>query len=113
MVCSRHAGTANRKDQRMDALWSQLLAIAADPYAQLAQRKEATGQKVIGCFPMYVPEELIHAAGMLPAVIFGGHEAISEADSRLQPYVCSVVRSGLDRAPRGELGVMGRGGFPV
>lgn len=89
-----------------------MAAMAADPYRQLKQRKDATGQKVIGCFPMYVPEELIHAAGMLPAVIFGSHQAISEADSRLQPYVCSVVRSGLDRALRGELGFMDGFVFP-
>ena len=56
------------------------------------------GRKAIGCFPIYCPVELIHAAGMLPVgVIGGGNEIeIAHADSRFQSFVCSIVKSTLE-----------------
>jgi len=30
------------------------------------------GTKLVGCYPVYTPVELIHAAGMLPVGIIGG-----------------------------------------
>ena len=35
------------------------------------------GRKVIGYLPVYVPEELIHAAGMLPLGIMGGGDQLT------------------------------------
>ena len=40
--------------------------------------KERTGGKVIGLFCCDVPEEIIHAAGMLPVRLLGEHEPASE-----------------------------------
>jgi len=62
------------------------------------------GRKAVGYFPVYVPAELIHAAGMLPVGVFGagGLVEIDHADSRIQSFVCSVSRSTL------ELGLTGR-----
>ena len=62
------------------------------------------GRKAIGYFPVYVPAELIHAAGMLPVGMFGagGAVEIDHADARIQSFVCSVCRSTL------ELGLTGR-----
>ena len=56
------------------------------------------GTKAIGCFPIYSPVELIHAAGMLPlGVIGGGNQLeITHADSRFQSFVCSIVKSTLE-----------------
>ena len=34
------------------------------------------GRKAIGYMPVYVPRELIHAAGMLPVGILGGGDAL-------------------------------------
>ena len=30
------------------------------------------GKKVVGCFPPYTPEELVHASGMIPMGLWGG-----------------------------------------
>jgi len=62
------------------------------------------GRKAVGYFPVYVPAEVIHAAGMLPVGVFGagGMVEIDHADSRIQSFVCSVSRSTL------ELGLTGR-----
>ena len=31
-----------------------------------------TGKDVFGCFPIYTPEEIIYASGMLPVGMWGG-----------------------------------------
>ena len=56
------------------------------------------GGRAVGCFPVYVPAELVHAAGMLPVGVFGagGTVDIDHADSRMQSFVCSISRSTLE-----------------
>jgi benzoyl-CoA reductase subunit C len=67
-------------------------------------RKDHSDVKVIGCYPVYSPVELIHAAGMLPIGVMGAGNRleIAHADSRFQSFVCSIVKSTL------ELGLTGR-----
>ena len=82
----------------------QLLTnITESPYSRLKQWKKETGRKVIGCFPMYVPEEIIHAAGLLPVVLLEQEQTITLADNYIQPYICSPVRSNLDLSLKWEL----------
>ncbi len=54
--------------------------------------------KAIGCFPIYIPTDMIHAAGMLPVQIAGamGQLKLDGADAYLQSFVCSVGRSTLE-----------------
>ena len=56
------------------------------------------GGKAIGCFPVYTPIELIHAAGKLPVGVIGGGNQIeiAHADSRFQSFICSIVKSTLE-----------------
>ncbi|MBI4525744.1 MAG: 2-hydroxyacyl-CoA dehydratase [Deltaproteobacteria bacterium] len=75
------------------------------PLDSIAQWKEKhPGSKVIGCYPVYTPVEIIHAAGMLPVGIIGAGNRleIAHADSRFQSFVCSIVKSTL------ELGLIGK-----
>jgi benzoyl-CoA reductase subunit C len=62
------------------------------------------GRKVIGYMPIYVPRELIHAAGMLPLGILGGGDQLEviHGDAYYQSYICRIPRSTI------ELGVSGR-----
>jgi len=57
-----------------------------------------TGRSVVGCYPVYAPFELGHAAGMLPVGLFGGGNRIeiANADSRFQSFICSVVKSTME-----------------
>ena len=83
-------------------------ALEESPFARaIAWKGEAPGRKVVGCYPVYTPVELIHAAGMLPIGIIGGGNRleIAHADSRFQSFVCSIVKSTL------ELGMTGRTAF--
>jgi benzoyl-CoA reductase subunit C len=56
------------------------------------------GGKAVGCFPVYTPVEIIHAAGMLPVGLFGGGTTIelANADARFQSFVCSIAKSTLE-----------------
>lgn len=87
----------------MEKLLNEFTSIIEKPYESLRKWKSQTGKKIIGCFPMYVPEELIHAAGMLPVTLLGNDEPISLAHQYLQPYICHPVRSNLELALKGEL----------
>ena len=62
------------------------------------------GRKVVAFMPIYVPRELIHAAGMLPLGIYGAGENLEviHGDAYYQSYICRIPRSTL------ELGVSGR-----
>jgi benzoyl-CoA reductase subunit C len=62
------------------------------------------GRKVIGYMPVYVPREIIHAAGMLPLGILGGGDQMEviHGDAYYQSYICRIPRSTV------ELGVTGK-----
>jgi benzoyl-CoA reductase subunit C len=62
------------------------------------------GRKAIGYMPVYVPRELVHAAGMLPVGIFGGGDQLEviQGDAYYQSYICRIPRSTI------ELGLTGR-----
>lgn len=72
-----------------------------------AWKEAAPGRACVGFFPVYAPQEVIHAAGALPVAIYGGGDAIEveQADARMQSFICSISRSTL------ELGLSGRLGF--
>ncbi len=61
------------------------------------------GGKVLGHFQVYFPEEIAHAAGMLPVKIMGGSLQIQQADARIAAFVCSILRSSLELALKGRL----------
>ncbi len=69
------------------------------------QWKEAEpGRKVVGYMPVYVPREIIHAAGFLPLGVVGGGDQLEviHGDAFYQSYICRIPRSTI------ELGVSGR-----
>ncbi|MFH1625460.1 MAG: 2-hydroxyacyl-CoA dehydratase family protein [Pseudomonadota bacterium] len=72
----------------------------------IAKEEKAKGKKIFGYYCCHVPEELIHAAGILPVRISGSLENITEADSHLQQYICSFARSSLDQALKGRYGYL-------
>ncbi|HEU4382747.1 MAG TPA: benzoyl-CoA reductase subunit C [Anaeromyxobacteraceae bacterium] len=69
-----------------------------------AWKAAAPGRKVVAYMPIYVPREIIHAAGMLPLGILGGGEnmEVIHGDAYYQSYICRIPRSTL------ELGITGR-----
>ncbi len=84
---------------RCQALYEDLRFTAARDWKDAKQ-----GRKVIGYMPVYIPREIIHAAGMLPLGILGGGDQLEviHGDAYYQSYICRIPRSTI------ELGVSGR-----
>lgn len=75
-------------------------------FRYVRQWKEAgSNRKVIGHMPVYVPRELIHAAGMLPVGILGGGDQLDviHGDAYYQSYICRIPRSTIELAVTGRL----------
>ena len=63
--------------------------------AARAWKDAVPGRKVVGFLPLYVPLELIHAAGCLPLGLFGGGDKLEviHGDAYYQSYICRIPRS--------------------
>ena len=73
--------------------------------ASRAWKDAAPGRHVIGYMPIYVPREIIHAAGMLPLGILGGGDQLEviHGDAYYQSYICRIPRSTIELAVSGKL----------
>jgi benzoyl-CoA reductase subunit C len=83
-----------------DAVLSECRELVARPLSAAAARfKEARPDaRVVGCYPVWAPVEVIHAAGMLPVAVLGGGTSVelTHADARFQSFVCSIAKSTLE-----------------
>ncbi len=87
--------------------------ILADPYGYAERFKAESGQKIVGTFCSYAPEEIIIAAGAHPFRIFGTGEKIRLAEAHLQSYCCSLVRGALEDALGGASPSSTASSFPI
>lgn len=62
------------------------------------RRWRENGGKVVGHFQVYFPEEIVHAAGMLPFKVRGAQIEAVQADSRFGSYLCSILKTSLELA---------------
>lgn len=71
-------------------------------------------RRAIGFLPVYVPREVIHAAGGLPVGIMGGGDQteIVRGDSYFQSYICHLPRSVIELLVSGRLDAMDGFLFP-
>jgi bcr-type benzoyl-CoA reductase subunit C len=79
--------------EQISRILSEMDAVVSDPGKAVKKFKAQTGKGAIGCFPVYVPEELIYAAGMLPVGMWGGQTDIVQANTYLQGFACSIMRA--------------------
>jgi benzoyl-CoA reductase subunit C len=79
-----------------------------------AWKESVPGRKAIGHMPIYVPRELIHAAGMLPVGIVGAGERLEiiRGDAYFQSYICHIPRSTIELALSRRLDVLDGMLFP-
>jgi benzoyl-CoA reductase subunit C len=54
------------------------------------------GGTVLGHFQVYFPEEIAHAAGMLPVKVRGAPLDARRGDSHFGSYLCSILRTSLE-----------------
>ena len=75
----------------------RLQEIAANPKAQL-DRYLKSGRQVVGCFPIYTPEVLADAAGLVPMGMWGAQTEFSLAKKYLVPFACPIMQSCMELA---------------
>ncbi|MDD3364844.1 MAG: 2-hydroxyacyl-CoA dehydratase family protein, partial [Syntrophomonas sp.] len=80
---------------------AEMNQVVSSPGQVIKDYKKNTGKKVVGCFPVYCPEEIVHAAGMLPIGMWGGQTQISLANTIMPAFACSIMQSIMDFALRG------------
>ncbi|MBI4364516.1 MAG: 2-hydroxyacyl-CoA dehydratase [Candidatus Latescibacteria bacterium] len=101
---------------RLDSIVAECREWFLDPgFAKLRALREGTpGVRMIGLFPVYTPEEVVLAAGLLPVHVYGGGTMveIDHADSRLQSFVCSISRTTFELGLTGRLDVLDGMIFP-
>lgn len=85
----------------MTALES-LQAIARNP-SSVAREWKTSGGSIIGYRCLYIPEEVIWAAGGLPHPLYGTPEPVVKADAYFQTCSCELVRNLFDHALSGDL----------
>ncbi len=83
------------------SLIHELEAMGQDPKNSVLSTMKETGKKAVGCFPIYTPEEIVYAAGMLPVGMWGGQTSGTLSDRYLQTFCCSVMKANTEQALMG------------
>ena len=86
--------------------------IASSPMSRLSDYA-AEGKKVIGCMPIYCPEELVYAADMVPFGIWGAEKEVSQAKEYFPAFICSILQTSLEMGLRGDLDQLSAVMIPV
>ncbi len=85
---------------------SELIKALSDagrgPKATILRSIKETGKEPIGCFPIYLPEEIIYASGLLPVGMWGGQTSMSEVDRYIQGFGCSIMRANMELGLKGS-----------
>ena len=68
----------------LQTMIQDLCTAGANPQATIQTSLKETGKPAVGCFPLFVPEELIYAAGFLPVGMWGGISAFQKSNQYIQ-----------------------------
>jgi len=68
----------------------------------IREQKEKHGRRIFGVFPAQYPKEIFWAMNALPVESWDPPLEVSQANAHLQPYICSVVRFGLELILQGH-----------
>lgn len=61
------------------------------------------GGKIVGHFQVYFPEEIVHAAGLLPFKMHGANIEARQGESHFGSYLCSILKTSLEVALGGQV----------
>ena len=82
----------------LDEILYECRELLEDTTFPTVRRWRESGGKVIGHFQVYFPEEIVHAAGILPFKVRGAPIEAVQADSRFGSYLCSILKTSLELA---------------
>jgi benzoyl-CoA reductase subunit C len=86
------------RDKPLDEVLYECRELLEDTTFPTLRRWRESGGKVIGHFQVYFPEEIVHAAGILPFKVCGAPVEAVQADSRFGSYLCSILKTSLELA---------------
>lgn len=90
----------------IETMVQEFVAAAASPKTQLKNYKEQ-GYKCIGVMPYYAPEELVHAAGMVPFGMWGSNQkTISKAKEYCATFYCTIAQLDLEMLLDGTMDLL-------
>jgi benzoyl-CoA reductase subunit C len=89
---------AEWRDNPLDEILYECRELLEDTEYPTVGRWQEAGGRVIGHFQVYFPEEIVHAAGMLPFKVRGASVEAIQADSRFGSYLCSILKTSLELA---------------
>ena len=84
------------RDKPLEDMLYECREMFEDTTFPTVKRWREAGGKVVGHFQVYFPEEIVHAAGMLPLKIRGAQIEAVQADSRFGSYLCSILKTSLE-----------------
>ncbi|MFQ5706604.1 MAG: 2-hydroxyacyl-CoA dehydratase [bacterium] len=82
----------------LDEIFDWCRELVEDPEYPTVRRWREAGGQVVGHFQVYFPEEIAHAAGLLPLKIRGAQVEGMEAESHFGSYLCSIIKTSLELA---------------
>lgn len=91
------------RDQPLDGMVAACRELVENPEFPTVKRWREAGGKVVGHFQVYFPEEIVHAAGMLPVKMRGAPAEPTRADSHFGSYLCSILKTSLEVALTGDI----------
>lgn len=86
------------QDQSLDGIIAECRELVEDADFPTVKRWREAGGKVLGHFQVYFPEEIAHAAGMLPLKMRGAPVECVHSDSHFGSYLCSIIKTSLELA---------------
>lgn len=86
------------RGKSLDEIFVLCRDLIEDPEYPTVRRWRDAGGKVVGHFQVYFPEEIAHAAGLLPVKICGAQVQGMEAESHFGSYLCSIIKTSLELA---------------
>lgn len=82
----------------LDEILSLCRDLVEDAEYPTVRRWREAGGKVVGHFQVYFPEEIAHAAGLLPLKLCGAQVEGMEAEAHFGSYLCSIIKTSLELA---------------
>ncbi|HEY7194809.1 MAG TPA: 2-hydroxyacyl-CoA dehydratase [Gemmatimonadales bacterium] len=85
-------------NQSLEEILARARDLVEDTTFPSVRRWRERGGKVLGHFQVYFPEEIAHAAGLLPFKVRGAPIEPAHAESRFGSYLCSIIKTSLELA---------------
>lgn len=85
-------------DRSLDDAIYECRELFEDTTFPTVKRWRERGGKVVGHFQVAFPEEIVHAAGLLPFKVRGAPVETIHSDSHFGSYLCSILKTSLELA---------------